>query len=356
MIEHVAGNLLEADAEAFVNTVNTVGVMGKGIALQFRQAFPENYAIYRSACERGEVQPGRMLVVPTGQMGNPRYIINFPTKRHWKGKSRMEDIEAGLPALIDAIQEHGIRSVAVPPLGCGNGGLDWNEVRPRIEAAFAALPDVHVLLYAPAGAPDADEMRVNTSRPRMTAGRAAIIALMKLYAMPGYRMTLLEIQKLAYFLQIAGQPLKLSFVKGKYGPYSETVQHVLQRMEGHFIRGYGDRSREASIRLLPPADSEAEEFLRDHPATQTRLNQVAELIEGFETPYGMELLATVHWLVNEEPALRDDPTAIVRAVHNWNVHKQGFPAHHIQTAWSQLRESGWLEPPLLVSAGAVSAQ
>jgi hypothetical protein len=199
-------------------------------------------------------------------------------------------------------------------------------------------------------------MRVNTRRPNLSAGRAAIIALMKLYAMPGYRMTLLEIQKLAYFLQIAGEPLKLSFVKGKYGPYSETMQHVLQRMEAHFIRGYGDRSREASIRLLPPADSEAEEFLHDHPATQKRLDQVAKLIEGFETPYGMELLATVHWLVNEAPALKDDPTAIVRAVHSWNEHKQGFPAHHIQTAWSQLRDSGWLESPLLASAGAASAQ
>jgi O-acetyl-ADP-ribose deacetylase (regulator of RNase III) len=354
MIEHVTGNLLESDAEAFVNTVNTVGVMGKGIAFQFRQAFPENYTVYRAACERGEVQPGRMLVVPTGQMGNPRYIINFPTKRHWKGKSRMEDIESGLPALVAAVQEYGMHSVAVPPLGCGNGGLDWNAVRPKIEAAFAALSDVHVLLYAPAGAPDADEMRVNTSRPRMTPGRAAIIALMKLYAMPGYRLTLLEIQKLAYFLQVAGESLKLSFVKGTYGPYSEVLQHVLQRMEAHFIRGYGDRSREASIRWLPPADSEAEAFLRDHPLTQTRLDQVAQLIEGFETPYGMELLATVHWLVNDEPALKDDPAAIVRAVHSWNAHKQAFIPHHIQTAWSRLREVGWLEPPLLEGAREAS--
>ncbi len=354
MIELVTGNLLEADAEAFVNTVNTVGVMGKGIALQFRQAFPENYAIYRSACERGEVQPGRMLVVPTGQMGNPRYIINFPTKRHWKGKSRMEDIEAGLPALVATIKEHAIRSVAVPPLGCGNGGLDWNEVRPRIEVAFAAIPDVHVLLYMPAGAPDADAMRVNTRRPRMTPGRAAIIALMKLYALPGYRMTLLEIQKLAYFLQVAGEPLQLSFVKGKYGPYSEVLQHVLQRMEAHFIRGYGDRSRGASIRLLSHADSEAEAFLRDHPITRTRLDQVAQLIDGFETPYGMELLATVHWLVSDEAALTDDPAALVRAVYSWNAHKQTFMPHHIQAAWSRLKDTGWLDPLLLARVGVAA--
>lgn len=239
--------------------------------------------------------------------------------------------------------------VSLPVRSCPRRRCDVRVRRPY-EAAFAVLPDVHVLLYAPAGAPDAEQMCVNTRRPRMTPGRAAIIALMKLYVLPGYRLTLLEIQKLAYFLQVAGEPLKLSFVKERYGPYSETVHHVLQRIEGHFIRGYGDRSRAASIRLLPAADSEAETFLRDHPATQTRLGRVAELIEGFETPYGMELLATVHWLVNEAPALSDDLAATVRAVHRWNAHKRGFPARHIQTAWSQLRESGWLDPPLLAKA------
>jgi hypothetical protein len=176
----------------------------------------------------------------------------------------------------------------------------------------------------------------------MTPGRAAIIALMKLYAMPGYRLTLLEIQKLAYFLQVAGEPLRLAFVKGKYGPYSETLQHVLQRMEAHFIRGYGDRSREASIRLLPTVDTEAITYLGDHPETQSRLDRIAELIEGFETPYGMELLATIHWLVHDQPTLKDDSIGIVRAVHSWNEHKKGFPPHHIETAWSRLKETSWL--------------
>ena len=168
MIEHVTGNLLEADAEALVNTVNTVGVMGKGIALQFRQAFPANYDAYRKACDQGELEPGRMFVFETGQLTNPRYIINFPTKRHWKGKSRMKDIDSGLKALIDVVKIHGIQSIAVPPLGSGNGGLDWNEVKPRIEAAFSVLTDVRVLLYEPKGAPPSTEMKVATKRPRMT--------------------------------------------------------------------------------------------------------------------------------------------------------------------------------------------
>lgn len=130
--------------------------MGNGIALQFRQPYPENYQAYRTACEREEVQPGRMFVFRTGQLGNPRHIVNFPTKRHWRGKSSLADIEAGLAALVEWVRAERIRSIALPPLGCGNGGLNWEDVRPRIEAAFAAVPATRVLLYAPAGAPAAE--------------------------------------------------------------------------------------------------------------------------------------------------------------------------------------------------------
>ena len=149
MIRSVTGNLLEANAEALVNAVNTVGVMGKGIALQFRLAFPRNYELYRAACKRGDVVPGRMFVVPTNSSDNPKFIINFPTKRNWKNQSLMQDIDAGLCDLIDAIRREQIRSIAIPPLGCGNGGLRWSDVRPRIASALNILPDVEVLLYEP---------------------------------------------------------------------------------------------------------------------------------------------------------------------------------------------------------------
>src|ERR1044072_5928695 len=175
MIEHKTGNLLDAQAEALVNTVNTVGVMGKGIALQFRQAFPENYEAYRKACEHKEVQPGRMFVFDTGKF-YPRYIVNLPTKRHWKGKAKIEDVQSGLVDLIATVKRLGIKSIAVPPLGCGNGGLRWEQVQPLIEAAFAEVPDVRVLLYGPDGAPEAEKMRTATKRPNMTAGRAALMA------------------------------------------------------------------------------------------------------------------------------------------------------------------------------------
>jgi O-acetyl-ADP-ribose deacetylase (regulator of RNase III) len=152
MITLTKGNLIETDAEALVNSVNCEGYMGKGIALQFKKAFPEDFKAYKRACQAGEVQPGRMFIFATGSMMNPRYVINFPTKRKWRAKSRIEDIQAGLTALVDEVRERGIASIAVPPLGCGLGGLNWRDVKPLIERAFAELPQVRVLLFEPAGA------------------------------------------------------------------------------------------------------------------------------------------------------------------------------------------------------------
>lgn len=168
MIEYKSSDLLKEDAEALVNTVNCVGVMGRGIALQFKKAFPENFKTYALACKNKEVQPGRMFVFKTGQLTNPRFIVNFPTKRHWRGKSRMEDIEAGLIALVVVISQYDIRSIAIPPLGSGLGGLNWSEVRPRIVAALQPLTDVHVIIYEPKGAPVSEKMVHNRdSKGRM---------------------------------------------------------------------------------------------------------------------------------------------------------------------------------------------
>lgn len=149
MIRHVTGNLLYADVEALVNTVNCDGIMGKGIALQFKQAWPGNFDAYAKACRAEEVRAGQMFIWETGGMVNPRYIINFPTKRHWRDKSRIEDVRDGLRVLTADMRRLSIKSIAVPPLGCGNGGLDWNDVRPLIESAFAGLPDVTVQMFSP---------------------------------------------------------------------------------------------------------------------------------------------------------------------------------------------------------------
>jgi O-acetyl-ADP-ribose deacetylase (regulator of RNase III) len=342
MLTETHGNLLKANTEAIINTVNCVGVMGKGIALQFKQAFPSNYEAYRRACEHGQVKLGRMFVFDTGSMILPRWIINFPTKDHWKGKSKLRDIEFGLEDLVRVIREHKIKSIAVPPLGCGNGGLNWVDVKLSIEKAFAELPDVEVHLYPPEGAPKFDTMKVATTRPTMTRCRALVLRLLGLYGAAGYRHSLLEVQKLTYFLQETGEDLKLQFQKHHYGPYAENVNHVLQRIDGHFIRGYGDRSKDAEIYVLPEGHAEAVAFLEHDEKARAELARVGELIEGFETPYGLELLSTVHWLATHENGVASANDALV-AVHAWNPRKARVMVEsHVKAAWYQLQRLGWL--------------
>ena len=354
MIERTTGDLLQAPVDALVNTVNCVGVMGKGIALQFRKAFPESYTHYKKACDEGAVQLGRVLVFDRGGLAadapGPRYIVQFPTKGHWRSRSRLEDIEAGLVDLVAIVRRLGIRSIAVPPLGSGNGGLHWPDVRERIEAAFADLPDVRVLLYEPGGAPRAQSLRVQTRRPNMTPGRAATVALVDAYGALEYPLTAIEVQKLAYFGAEAGLLDRLEFVAHQFGPYAEALHHVLRDMDGHFVTGVGDRDQvRTELALLPGALDEARETLAEQPAERqldARLDAVRDLIEGFETPYGMELLATVHWVMNRAPGALDDVAATVRSVHAWSDRKRRqMPAADVEEAWRHLREQGWTPAP-----------
>jgi O-acetyl-ADP-ribose deacetylase (regulator of RNase III) len=285
-----------------------------------------------------------MFVFPTGSLVNPRYIINFPTKRHWRGKSRIEDIQAGLEALVQEVRLLNISTIAVPPLGCGLGGLDWRVIKPMIERAFAELSEVQVLLFEPAGTPEAKSMPVRTKMPGMTTARALFVLLMRQYSEMAYRLTLLEMQKLAYFLQESGEPLRLKYESGLYGPYAHNLNKVLETLEGHYIRGYGDSQKpDVEIELLPGAVEEAERFLADKDESICRLTQVAEVIEGFETPYGMELLSSVHWVAVKGTLSVGDANEAIHAVHHWNERKRNmFKPEHIKIAWDRLRETGWI--------------
>ena len=343
MIELVRGDIVKADAEALVNTVNCVGFMGRGIALQFKRVFPANFTAYEAACRLDAVKPGRMLVFETGYLTGPRYIINFPTKRHWRGASRMGDIESGLRALVDEVHQRGIRSIAVPPLGCGLGGLDWRDVRPRIERAFEALPDVRVLVFEPVGAP-AGAVAVPLAAPKLTAGRATLVGLIARYlgALMDPSVSLLEIHKLMYFMQEAGEPLRLRYVKAEYGPYAENLRHVLSAVEGHLLTGYADGGDAPGklMELVPGATADAESFLSNKPESRARYDRVADLVEGFETPFGMELLASVHWVATRENASSAKEAA--QAVYAWNERKRQFTEPQIALAWRVLADKGWL--------------
>ena len=344
MILSTQGDLLRDESEAIVNTVNCVGVMGRGIALQFRNAYPENYKAYEKACQREEVQPGRMFVFETGELTHPRFIINFPTKRHWRGKSRMEDIDSGLKALVEVLREKKIRSIALPPLGSGLGGLDWSQVRPRIVAALGALEDVKVSIYEPKGAPASEQMVRNKEVPKMTPGRAALVELMHHYlgGLLDPFVTLLEVHKLMYFMQEAGEPLKLKFKKAAYGPYAENLGHVLKAIEGHLVSGYADGgdAPDKQLKLVPQAFEDARRFLEGNNSTREHFMRVTQLVEGFESPVGLELLATVHWVAKHE-----SPTSIndlVKTTHAWNERKRLFTPRQIEVAAMALETQGWI--------------
>ncbi|HEY1133262.1 MAG TPA: macro domain-containing protein [Nocardioides sp.] len=342
MITDAAGNLLEADAEALVNTVNTVGVMGKGIALQFKRAYPAMFEDYARAAKSDELALGRMHVWSTGQMAGPRFVINFPTKGHWKSRSRLADIDSGLDDLVAVIREHRITSIAVPPLGCGHGGLDWGVVEPLIHAKLGQLDGVEVLLFGPAGAPAASDIIDRTAAPALTRARAALVATLGRYADVADETSPIEVQKLMYFLEVVGEDLRLDFEPHHYGPYSDRLRHVLRELEGHQIIGFGDGSARVEdaepIAVTPSARAEAEAFLDAHPQTSDHIAQALEVVAGFESAYSLELLATVHWIAAHPHRPDSDDDALVATVREWSPRKgRLFTEAHVRTALAALR-------------------
>ena len=343
----VSGNLLRADVDALVNTVNTVGVMGKGLALQFKNAFPANFKAYSKACKDGDVRLRRIFIFDDGQLVRPRWILNFPTKGHWRERSRLSNVSAGLDDLRRVIEELGIESIAVPPLGCGNGGLNWSDVRPLIKEKLDGLgADVH--LYLPFGSPRAADMVISTPRPELTPARAALIALIDRYSNLAFGASPIEVQKLMYFLQAAGQPLRLRYEAHWYGPYADNLRHVLKLLEGHFLQGYGDGSksvREAEpISVLPGAAEQARELLSQQEELFGRMERVLELVQGYESSYGLELLASVHWVALHD-GQRKSLGSMIAQLQSWSRRKNRmFTEDHIEAAWRHLQTEGWLTP------------
>ena len=288
-----------------------------------------------------------MFVFETRQLTSPRYIINFPTKRHWRGNSRIEDIESGLASLAEEVRSRDIRSIAIPPLGSGLGGLNWPEVRVRLEAALKEFEDVKVVIFKPGGGPADERANRSSDVPRMTPGRAALVGLMDRYlrGLLDPFLTLLEVHKLMYFMQDVGEPLNLRFTKGPYGPYADNLRHVLHAVEGHLVSGYTDGGDvpDKQLDLVPGALEDARAFLQNNVETQARLERVFDLVEGFESPFGLELLSTVHWVAREQnPQTFDD---VVRHTYAWNERKRQFSRRQIKIAFDVLSQKGWIEHP-----------
>lgn len=325
MIRYTTGNLLDAETEALVNTVNEVGVMGKGIALMFREAFPANTAAYEAACKKGQVRVGHMLVTENHALTGPRWIINFPTKKHWRNSSKLEWVQDGLADLRRVIAEKKIRSLALPPLGCGNGGLDWNDVRPEIEMALGTLNDVTLIIFEPTS--NYQNTMKRTGLEELTPARAMIAELVRRYSILGIECSNLEVQKLAWFLQRMIEvlhlenPLNLKFTANKYGPYADNLRHLLNGLDGSYLHCERRLSDAGPLEPIWFEDSKADRvreflFTNDSRSYLPALENTADLIDGFESPLGMELLATVDWLLSREKCAATVP-AIRESLNHW---------------------------------------
>lgn len=355
MMRFTQGNLLEAGTEAIVNTVNTVGVMGKGIALMFREKYPENFKAYEAACKAGEVQVGRMFITAGVELGGPRWIINFPTKKHWRQPTKLEWVRDGLVALKNVIREKGIKSIALPPLGCGNGGLDWAVVRPMVEAMLGDLPGVDVVVYEPTAKYQnvAKKQGVET----LTPARALIAEMIRRYGVLGMDCTLLEAQKLAWFLertirhQGLQDPLDLRFAADRYGPYAQRLTHLLNGLDGSYLhcdKRLADAGAFDTIWFEDKKREKVEFYLKSQEAREylPALEATDSLIDGFQSPLGMEALATVDWLVEKEQVA---PTlaGIRQGIRNWPagpVHaarkEKLFEDKLLELALERLQEAG----------------
>lgn len=329
MIYYTQGNLLEANVEALVNTVNTVGVMGKGIALMFKERFPKNMDAYARACKKGEVITGKMFVTATDELVGPQWVVNFPTKQHWRSKSKMEWIEEGLQDLRRFINEKKIKSIAIPPLGSGHGGLDWQDVKLKIIEALSDIEGVDIWVYEPTK--KYQNVAKKTGVKKLTPARAIVAELVRRYWILGMECSLLEIQKLAWFLQRVIEAeglkneLKLNFEARNYGPYANNLDHLLNALDGSYLKAdkripdsdpldviaFNDEKKTLVEAYL---NSEGKDYL---PA----LEKASEIINGFESPFGLELLSTVDWLLTKEGC---EPTleSIKKGIASWPAGKQ----------------------------------
>lgn len=341
MIEYRKGNILHTDAEALVNTVNCVGVMGRGIALQFKKCFPKNFDAYERACKRKEVQPGKMFVFDTGSLTNPKFIINFPTKRHWRGNSRIEDIDSGLKALVQELRDRDIRSIAIPPLGSGLGGLEWHNVRRRIEENLRDIEYVKITIFEP----DCEHIPIDSPEvPNLNKCRATLIVLIDRYLkgqMEPYA-TKHEVYRLMYLVQEAGEPLHLEYTNGKNGLFAEQLCRDLDAIEGFFVSrcsANGDVP-DSCIELVPGALEDAEGFLSDDAATLGCVDRVGNLIEGFESPLGLELLTSVYRVSKyQQTTGTEDTSRSSFAGDSWTTN---FTEHQISIALETLKNQNWL--------------
>lgn len=320
----IKGNLLTAPVDALVNTVNTYGVMGKGIALQFRERFPQNYLAYKKACETGQIQVGKMFVFKEQTLQGEKVIINFPTKKHWRHKSQYSYIEEGLQDLVKVLKEEKIQSVALPPLGCGNGGLEWSKVKQMIEKYLSPLNNIDILVYEPNDQVKALlRKELPKKEARLTDARAMLLYSLFWYEQFGENATVFAANKIAYLLQESGEDLKLKFIKHIYGPYAQAVEKVLYALNGTFLTGLEQMTANPFEPLMLNYDRkvEIEHYVQTqlNDAQKARLKKVFKLLAGFESTLSLELLTSVYYLMVQKNITK--PAKLSQAIQAWSPQK-----------------------------------
>jgi len=327
------GNILESPAYALVNTVNTEGVMGKGLALQFKEAYPLNYKLYRQECKSGALDVGKMFVCEDiSDTYGKHLIINFPTKRSWRRPSEYSYIEAGLQALKTEIEHRNIKSLAIPPLGSCNGGLQWERVKTMIEQVLSNV-DCEIYIYEPS---QAIEEKMKQERVKLTPARAMLLDVLCDIVSQGEFVSEFEAEKVAYFLQRFGATdvFKLKYSKAKYGPYSGKVKYVLHYLNGSYLKGMSDLNNRPFDPIWITSDTApaAKNYL-DKPGNE-RYKDIAditkEFLSGFASAYGIEILSTIDFILQNDKVLRNwrnmDRQVVIDTIINdlnaWNERKQ----------------------------------
>lgn len=340
MIHYLTGNIFDSDAAALVNTVNTVGIMGKGVALQFKNRYPNNYHAYQRACKNGDIAIGKLLVVSDGDAFSNKLIINFPTKTDWRQSSEITYIEQGLVDLRRIITQYNIRSIALPPLGSGNGGLDWVEVKKRIEQYLTDLNDVDIYVYEPS-----QQIReyLRKERVALTPARAMLLAVLYDLVSQGEYVSEFSSEKVCYFLQCfgAGKYFNLKFNPCYYGPYSGKVRYVLNALNGSYIMGYSamDKKPFEPLSLLPDAYQDVINMINSNEEYKLIVNNTKQFLQGYYSDYCLELLSSVDYLMKQHHDVDLNIDDIHSQLALWSERKNRlFDNAHIATAKQHINQ------------------
>ncbi|MEA5137713.1 type II toxin-antitoxin system antitoxin DNA ADP-ribosyl glycohydrolase DarG [Arcicella rigui] len=323
MTKYIIGNILESDAAALVNTVNTQGVMGKGIALQFKKAFPNNFKQYVDACKNDKIAIGKLFVTQDNSLSTgEKIIINFPTKDDWRKPSEYSFVEEGLDDLISVIKNYQIKSIAIPPLGAGNGGLKWEKVKRIIEQKLNHL-DTDIFVYEPTSE---IKEQLAKERAKLTDARALLLYVLFDLVKNGEYVSEFSSEKICYFLQRFGAKkyFKLDFEPKFYGPYSGKVRFVLNALNGSYLMGYSDMSKKPfePITLVGDGYDAIRKYVESNQELLTIALKTTEFLEGFYSDFALEQLSSIDFIITKQNTF--DETTIIQKLEEWSDRKRSL--------------------------------